>query len=89
VKSPAGSEDGWGINFAHQGDTIFASWFTYDANGHGWWLVMTATKTAPKTYSGKLYQTRGPAFNSAIFDPNAVVARCASEVRAYRAQRST
>ncbi|HEX7273240.1 MAG TPA: hypothetical protein VF420_13935, partial [Casimicrobiaceae bacterium] len=28
--APAGSESGWGVNFAHQGDTIFASWFTYD-----------------------------------------------------------
>lgn len=28
--SPAGSESGWGVNFAHQGDTIFASWFTYN-----------------------------------------------------------
>jgi hypothetical protein len=27
-KSPAGSESGWGINFAHQGDVIFATWFT-------------------------------------------------------------
>src|SRR6185369_5405466 len=34
-KSPGGSESGWGINFAHQGDTIFASWFTYDVNGRG------------------------------------------------------
>ena len=37
--SPATSEDGWGINFAHQGDTIFASWFTYDtlaAAGGSW-----------------------------------------------------
>src|SRR5215471_9867997 len=41
---PAGSESGWGINFAHQGDTIFATWFTYDSTGAGMWLVMTATK---------------------------------------------
>ena len=27
-KSPGGSEDGWGINFAHQGDNVFGSWFT-------------------------------------------------------------
>ena len=27
-RSPAGSESGWGINFAHQGDVIFATWFT-------------------------------------------------------------
>ncbi len=26
--APAGSESGWGINFAHQGDTLFATWFT-------------------------------------------------------------
>ena len=26
-------QSGWGINFAHQGDIIFATWFTYDAAG--------------------------------------------------------
>ena len=29
--APTGSESGWGIYLAHQGDTIFATWFTYDA----------------------------------------------------------
>jgi hypothetical protein len=67
--APAGSESGWGINFSHQGDTIFATWFTYDATGKGWWLVMTAPKTAPNTYSGTLYQTTGPVFNAAPFNP--------------------
>jgi len=69
--SPAGSESGWGINFAHQGDTIFASWFTYDVSGHGWWLVMTAQKTG-NVYVGTLYQTHGPPFNAVPFDPHAV-----------------
>ena len=72
--APAASESGWGLNLAHQGDTLFASWFTYDAGGKGWWLVMTANKTAPNTYSGKLYTTRGPAFNAVPWDPMAVVA---------------
>jgi len=67
--SPAMSESGWGINLAHQSDTIFASWFTYDTTGKGWWLVMTAPKTAPNTYSGALYTTTGPAFNSVPFNP--------------------
>ncbi len=67
--APAHSESGWGINFAHQGDIIFATWFTYDATGKGWWLAMTAPKTAPNTYAGALYQTRGPAFNAVPFDP--------------------
>lgn len=72
--APAGSESGWGINFAHQGDIIFASWFTYDLTGKGWWLVMTAPKTAPNTYSGALYQTTGPPFNAVPFSPAAVTA---------------
>ena len=71
--SPAMSESGWGINLAHQSDTIFASWFTYDTTGKGWWLVMTAPKTAPNTYSGALYTTTGPAFNSVPFVPAQVV----------------
>ena len=71
--SPAASESGWGINFAHQADTIFASWFTYDATGKGLWLVMTAPKTAPNTYAGTLYSTTGPAFNAVPFNPASVV----------------
>jgi len=67
--SPAGSESGWGINFEHQGDIIFATWFTYDATGKGWWLTMIASKTAPGTYSGSLFQTKGPAFNAVPFTP--------------------
>ena len=73
-KSPAGSESGWGINFAHQGDVIFATWFTYDLNGKAWWLSMTANKTAEGTYAGTLVQTRGPAFSAVPFSPAAVVA---------------
>lgn len=70
--SPAGSESGWGINFAHQGDVIFATWFTYDLTGKAWWLSMTASKTASATYAGTLYQTSGPPFSAAHFSPAAV-----------------
>src|SRR5262249_54315307 len=42
-----GTESGWGINFTHQGDNVFASWFTYDLDGTPLWLVGTAQKTAP------------------------------------------
>ncbi len=73
-KSPAESESGWGINFAHQGDVIFATWFTYDFTGKAWWLSMTAPKTAQGVYSGTLFQTRGPAFSAVPFSPAAVTA---------------
>jgi hypothetical protein len=63
------AEAGWGINFAHQGDLIFASWFTYDLAGKDTWLVMTATKTGPDTYSGQLFQGTGPAFDAVPFPP--------------------
>ncbi|HEX8739452.1 MAG TPA: hypothetical protein VF925_04850 [Casimicrobiaceae bacterium] len=67
--APAGSESGWGINFAHQGDIVFATWFTYDANGKAWWLSMTAPKIAATVYAGTLVATSGPAFSAEPFDP--------------------
>jgi serine protease len=67
--APAGLEAGWGINFAHQGDTIFASWFTYDQTGKGVWLVMTAAKTGDGVYAGALSQLTGPAFDAVPFPP--------------------
>jgi hypothetical protein len=70
--APAEAESGWGINVAHQGDVIFATWFTYDATGKAWWLSMTANKTAEGVYSGTLHQTIGPAFSTVPFDPNQV-----------------
>ena len=73
-KSPAESESGWGINFAHQGDVIFATWFTYDATGKALWLSMTANKTADRVYAGTFFQTRGPAFNAVPFSPAGVTA---------------
>ena len=72
-KAPAGSESGWGINFAHQGNTIFATWFTYDLTGKGLWLVMTASLTSTGTYTGTLFQTTGPPFSSVPFDPAQVI----------------
>ncbi len=70
--SPPGSESGWGINLSHQGDTIFATWFTYDAAGQAWWLAMTAGKTAEGTYGGTLIETSGPGFDSMTFAPGVV-----------------
>lgn len=67
--APAGSESGWGINFAHQGDVVFATWFTYDANGKAWWLSMTAPKIAATAYAGTLVVTSGPPFSAEPFDP--------------------
>ncbi|MBX3714730.1 MAG: hypothetical protein KF738_01900 [Burkholderiales bacterium] len=74
-KSPAGSESGWGVNLTQQGDILFATWFTYDTDGRGLWLVMPAgAKGAGNSWSGTLYRTTGPAFNAVPFNPAQVVA---------------
>ena len=68
--APAQSESGWGLNIAQQGDTLFATWFTYDTTGKAWWLAMTATRTAgTDTYTGTWFQTHGPPFSASPFDP--------------------
>jgi hypothetical protein len=73
-RSPANSESGWGLNITHQGDILFATWFTYGADGRGMWLVMSdGRRTAGNTYSGALYRTRGPAFNASPWDPDQVI----------------
>jgi hypothetical protein len=68
-------ESGWGVNTTHQGDILFATWFTYNASGEGQWFLMSrAERTAPGVFTGTIYTTRGPAFNAVPFDPRQVVA---------------
>ena len=60
-----GSESGWGINFAHQGDSIFATWYTYDVDGAPLWLSVPAGRVGKTSvYSGTLYRTAGPRFDA-------------------------
>ena len=72
--APAGAESGWGVNFTQQGDTIFATWFTYDTDGSPLWLSATANKSSAGVFTGTLYRTTGPAFNELPFSPSQVVA---------------
>ena len=61
------AEVGWGINFTHQGNAIFASWFTYDTSGRPWWLTMTALQQPDGSFAGDIDQTRGPPFSASPF----------------------
>ena len=71
------SESGWGINFSQQADVIFASMFVYRATGQPVWYVATmrSTAAAPGTFGGDLYETTGPYFGAASFNPGSVTAR--------------
>ncbi len=62
-------ESGWGININHQGNTLFATLFTYETGGAGLWLVMSdGARQADGSYKGILYRTTGSAFNAVPFN---------------------
>ena len=67
------SESGWGINFTHQSDTIFATLFTYEPGAgnfnKGMWLTATMPKQSADIYQGDLLRVTGSAFNAAPFVP--------------------
>jgi hypothetical protein len=70
---PNAAESGWGINITHQGDVLFVTWFTYDASGRGLWLVASnVAKTSNGNYTGTLYRTTGPAFDTAKWNAASV-----------------
>ncbi len=62
--APAGTESGWGVSLAHQGDQVFATWYTYDTSGKPWWISMLAGRTVPSgtAYAGPILQSHGPPF---------------------------
>ena len=63
--SPAGSQSGWGVNLAHEGDILFLTWFTYGPDGKAMWLVgSNVARTGNNTYSGTLYRTWGPPYTA-------------------------
>jgi serine protease len=58
--------NGTGISIIQHNDTLFATWYLYDANGKGSWFVMpTGSWNASHTsYSGAMYSTVGAPFNN-------------------------
>ena len=70
--APPGSESGWGMNLTHEGDIIFATWFTYDMSGSPLWLVATMPVDPIGRYAGTLYRLTGPPYSASPFDPAAV-----------------
>jgi hypothetical protein len=78
-RAPAGSESGWGMAITQQGPAassiLFVAWYTYDANGNPLWLVITrGERVAANTWTGDIFQTRGPAFSAVPWDPAQVTA---------------
>jgi len=73
--APYGSVGGWGLNVAHQDDVVFATWFTFKADGTGEWIAMPdAIRVARGTYAGTLYRMQGPPLRPGKWDASKVTA---------------
>jgi hypothetical protein len=62
------AEPGWGINFAHQGPFIFATWFTYGPPvavglfGNPTWMFAVAKRIGSGVYGGPIFASTGTPF---------------------------
>ncbi|HET9579037.1 MAG TPA: hypothetical protein VFP44_14485 [Usitatibacter sp.] len=74
-------ESGWGVNIIQQSNILFATFFVYDQNGQPHWFVASDLEGAsvptdiPYRFTGRLYETTGPAFSAAAFSASAVTRR--------------
>jgi hypothetical protein len=76
------AESGWGLSIAHQGDVIFAVWYTFDENGSPTWFAMPEAQLAGEdmgdmTGMGDMEMMMGmsvnpPIFTGAIYRPSMV-----------------
>ncbi|MEO8676109.1 MAG: hypothetical protein ABI569_11045 [Casimicrobiaceae bacterium] len=60
-------QSGHGLNIGQQDNILFVSWFTYDEQGQGMWLVTSGTLSG-KTLTGNWSRTTGPKLGTP-FDP--------------------
>jgi photosystem II stability/assembly factor-like uncharacterized protein len=69
-------EPGTGLTITHRASNqTFVVWYGYDAAGAPVWRVMPGGRWNDRTFTGDVYETTGPAFFGAVFDPSRVVAR--------------
>lgn len=66
-------ESGWGINFAHHDNTLFATWYTFDVDTSPTWFVSIMTKGGGETFTGKLLRMTATPFGVVPFAANPYV----------------
>ncbi len=59
-----GGESGWGINFAHQQNAIFATFYIFGPSGDPVWYTALLAQGAGETFSGAVYAARGTWFGA-------------------------
>ena len=68
------SESGWGMYVMRGGDTLFATLAVYDVASRGTFYT-TALSLGGTTWSGDLYESRGPYVGATRYDPSLVTLR--------------
>ena len=68
------NESGWGVTIADHDTNIFGVLYTYRADGRPVWFTIPggAFSQGRRIFQGDVYETKGPAYTSAIFDPTLV-----------------
>jgi len=71
------ADSGWGVNIAQQGDTVFGTYYTYDANGRATWFVMSNearydTGSDVVGFEGPMLVATGPPFDSPTWSASKV-----------------
>lgn len=61
-------ENGWGISIAQQERSLFATWYTYDADGKTTWFVSPGGTWDGTTYTGQLYSTSGSPWLGTVYN---------------------
>ena len=52
--APPGSQSGWGLHLAHQGDVIHLAWMTYDDDGAPVWFSASTHRRPDGSFEGQL-----------------------------------
>ncbi len=52
-----GNASGWGVQISHQGNQVFAGWYTYNAQGKASWMTLQGTQDTAnaKRFTGSVY----------------------------------
>ncbi len=53
------NESGWGVSTVQQRDVIFATMYTYDANGNATWYVVSSCNVSRDSCTGDLFSVAG------------------------------
>jgi hypothetical protein len=63
-------QDGWGVSIQQQGQTLFATWYTYGADGKVTWFYMPGGSwTSATAYTGTLYRTTAGPWAGGTYNP--------------------